>query len=387
MALQGNVEDYDQSIIKTLREHKKWSRRELAEKSGITQQTILNVEQNRYPASLSTITSLIHALGIDFSRYVNISHRYKSTILDEHNIILDPNFDHSIRFYQYHGYYIGHLYIGEPIDNLRLARLPYFNVFTYVLSGRLDLNIDGEDFSITPHKCISLSGLSQRTVTIKERCSLVIILKNKCKLPHSHNPLEDLSTILKSYPKNINSDKDVSICKEDMDFSFIKHLRNSKNMSLDTMAEASGLSTSAISLIENNKRAPSLATISAISNVLNETTVNLFTLAQKIPTCLNVPEPRNQHIITNSQLGLRYNYLTYHEDTEITSNPDNSFCLELHIPIAGEMDISVEDGDFTVCPGKVMAFDNMRPHQYMPKRGYTGLSIELPKSKITTEHH
>ena len=64
MNLNNNVDEYDQSIIRQIREGKKWSRRELAEKSGITQQTILNVEQNRFPASLSTLTALTDALGI-----------------------------------------------------------------------------------------------------------------------------------------------------------------------------------------------------------------------------------------------------------------------------------------------------------------------------------
>ena len=385
MKPQGNVEDYDQSIIKELREKKKWSRRELAEKSGITQQTILNVEQNRFPASLSTITSIIDALEIDFSRYVNISHRYKSAILQESNIVLDTEIDHSIRFYEYNGFFIGNFIVNDTVYEQHLARLPHFNIFTYVISGCIDLNIDGDNYTVGPNECISLSGLSKRNVSIRENCNTVTILKNKCNPYHSHSPLEDLSTVIELYPRHIDSEKEISICKEDMDFSFIKFLRHTKNMSLDSLAEAAGLSTSAISLIENNKRAPSLASISTISAALKETTINFFTMAQKIKTKQADAIEYNNHLITNTEHGIKYNFLRYDQETILQSNSSHPFCLELHMPVEGEMTVSIEDGDFEIRPGNVLAFDGMRPHTYKPKKGYVGLAVELPKDKIIAE--
>ncbi len=387
MKPQGNVEDYDQSIIKTLREKKKWSRRELAEKSGITQQTILNVEQNRFPASLSTITALIQALDIDFSKYVSLSHRFKSAMLEVNDIKLDSEIDHSIKFYEYNGYYIGIISVGQPVDDICLARLPYFNVFTYAIDGSFNVNIDGEDYSVMPNECISLSGLSKRVTTVKDHCKVITILKNKCNFHHNHNPLEDLATILETYPKHLDSEKEISICKDDMDFSFIKFLRNTKNMSLDTLAEAAGLSTSAISLIENNKRAPSLATISALSTVLNETTVNLFTMAQKIPTTVNKSEYKGSTLVTETNHNLHFHLLKCDQhNKELFSDPNHPFCLELHVPLEGKMTVSIEDGEFEIQPGDVLAFDGMRNHSYKFEKGYTGIAIDLPKENIMIEH-
>ena len=387
MKSQGNVEDYDQSIIKTLRENKKWSRRELAEISGITQQTILNVEQNRFPASLSTITSLIQALGIDFSRYVNISHRYKSAILKDHPLEYTFHPNHDLKFYEYNGYLLGNCILADPVINLQLTQQPYFNVFTYVISGSIELNIDGETYTINPNECISYSGLTSRTLTTTANCQFIIIYRNKCKIQHTPNPLEELPILLQSYEKRFKNEKDVKICKEEMDFSFIKYLRNIKNMSLDTLAEASGLSTSAISLIENNKRAPSLATISAISSVLEENTVNFFTLAQKIPTTLIKSEQRSDNYMhAKTDDGIKFNYVEYNEaDGEIKSEENHLFCLEIHVPISGEMLVEVEDGSFNIKPGTTLAFDGMRQHSYKPKGQYTGLYIELPKANIIAE--
>ena len=104
MKHQNSVDEYDQSVIRAIREERKWSRRELAERSGITQQTILNVEQNRFPASLSTLTAITEALGMNFTEYVELSHRCKTTIIDQRKLKVEPYSGYCLLSYEYNDY-------------------------------------------------------------------------------------------------------------------------------------------------------------------------------------------------------------------------------------------------------------------------------------------
>ncbi len=397
MKHQNSVDEYDQSIIRTIREDKKWSRRELAERSGITQQTILNVEQNRFPASLSTLTAITESLGISFSEYVKLSHRCKTKLVNQKDLRVEPYSGYMILTYEYNDYIILHLDINESFDDIYMSQLPYFDIITYVLSGTLDMKIDDELHSIPAKHSLSYSGLSSRSFSCKGHCNFISILKRKSETAHHYNPLNELTSILELYTQQAVSRKPIPVNSDNMDFTIIKQLRNLHNMSLEKLADDSGMSTSAISLIENNKRAPSLATLSSIASVLGDTPVNLYYLAKKCETSSTEPA-KNEEMFKHTKItvddtvidDIMFNFMSNTTGDEIAFGKlvNHPFCMEAQIPTSGELIMVVEDEEYTVKPGQMLVFDGSRPHKYRVSSDYNGLIVRIPKSKhARTDNH
>ncbi|MBN2843057.1 MAG: transcriptional regulator, partial [Sedimentisphaerales bacterium] len=379
------------SVIRQIREGKKMSRRALAEKSGITQQTILNVEQNRFPASLSTLAAITDALGISFNKYVELSHRCKTVVLDQNKIKPEPYSGYSVISYEYNDYILLHLQTNEGFQDVSMSQMPYFDVITYVLQGKLDIMVDGESYTVNENQAMSYSGLANRAISSSGPCNIVSILRRKNNTNHHYNPMSELAAVLESYEKMSVSKKPSTVNSDNMDFTILKQLRLMHNMSLEMMSEESGMSTSAISLIENNKRAPSMATLSAIASVLGDTPVNLFQLARKCPTKSYDRSISERALANNGFMvydttvdNIMFNFVnkvTINEFGQLTNHP---FCMEVQIPVTGSLAMEVDGVLYPVKPGQVLAFDGSRSHKYKMSDDYTGLMIRIPKNKTSS---
>lgn len=388
MRSQNNVDEYDQSVIRQIREGKKMSRRALAEKSGITQQTILNVEQNRFPASLSTLAAITDALGITFNEYVELSHRCKTVVLDQNKLKPEPYTGYSVISYEYNDYILLHLQTNDGFTDVSMSQMPYFDVITYVLDGKLDIMIDGEAYTIGKNQAMSYSGLANRAISSTGSCNVVSILRRKNNTNHHYNPMAELASVLESYEKMSVSRKPGTVNSDNMDFTILKQLRLMHNMSLEMMSEESGMSTSAISLIENNKRAPSMATLSAIASVLGDTPVNLFQLARKCPN-KSYDRVLNERAYANNGFtvydttvdNIMFNFVEKATISELGNLTNHPFCMEVQIPVTGLLNMEVDGVLYPVKPGQVLAFDGSRSHRYKMSEDYTGLMVRIPKTK------
>lgn len=387
MRNQNSVDEYDQSVIRAVREEKRWSRRELAEKSGITQQTILNVEQNRFPASLSTLTAITEALGINFTEYIELSHRCKTSIIDHSQLKVEPYSGYCLLSYEYNDYIVLQFDINEPFDKIFMSQLPYFDIVTYVLDGTLKMSIDDKEYLLKPNHAIKYSGLTSRYFSCDDRCNFLSVLKRKPHTQHHYNPSNELQNVLESYTRQAISNKPVPVNPDNMDFTIIKQLRNMHCMSLEKLAEESGMSTSAISLIENNKRAPSLATLSSIAGVLGNTPVNLYHLAKKCST--EVFEPvENKTLFSAEDFTLHdtnvdnimFNFFRTKDRFSFGQLVKHPFCIEVQVPVTGTLSMDIEEESYSVRPGQMLVFDGNRQHKYSISESYKGLIIRIPKT-------
>ena len=292
--------------------------------------------------------------------------------------------------YELNDYIILCVSIDKAFTPTFLTCLPYFDLATYVLSGTLDIDIDDKSYSLSERQAASYSGLSNRYISSKGPCSFITILRKKGLTHYFYNPLNEYKTILEAYIKQHTSNKKPKINSDNMDFTIIKQLRNMKDLSLERLAEESGMSTSAISLIENNKRAPSLSSMSAIASVLGDTPVNLYHLAKKIETTIYTSKHNDKinkkdlkfdvyDLVINDVM---FNFITTSEEEfEFGQLKNHPFCMEIQIPIEGTLTMTIEDEQYTVNKEQLMVFDGNRPHKYKISDKYKGIIIRVPKNK------
>ena len=176
------------------------------------------------------------------------------------------------------------------------------------------------------------------------------------------------------------------------DFSVLRTLRRKLNLTLEDLAEASGLSYPTIASIETNKTFPTLKTIDAIATVLKIPAGKLVSLAAHHVTQVRQTEPVHAQVLKDSGINLEKINVALFDGLKIfraiagsgqTINSmklhENCDCHELCYCLGGSIEVVIEDNVYRVNANDVILFDGSFNHEYTAMSETEYLVIHIPK--------
>jgi transcriptional regulator with XRE-family HTH domain len=156
----------------------------------------------------------------------------------------------------------------------------------------------------------------------------------------------------------------------------LKKYRESRNLSLDKLSQATGVSKGMLSQIENGNANPSISTLLKIANGLKMSFTTL--LKERKPAVLVVDNARMEPVLADGgkcrihplfpfESGKRFEI--YYFEMEPGSHRVSEKCLvdnvaEYVFVQQGRLKITVDGNDSTVHAAQSMAFDASRRHEY-----------------------
>jgi len=182
------------------------------------------------------------------------------------------------------------------------------------------------------------------------------------------------------------------------DFSILRVLRRKQNLTLEELAQVSGLSYPTIASIETNKAFPSLKTIDAIATALKTPAGKIVSLAEYKTSQKCRTETVHAEVLKNSGINLEkinvanfdglkifratvkngevVNSMKLHEDCD---------CHEICFCLYGSIEIRVKDDIHLLNSDDVIIFDGCLDHEYTAISKAEYLVIHLPKGSIFIE--
>lgn len=156
----------------------------------------------------------------------------------------------------------------------------------------------------------------------------------------------------------------------------LRELRRRRDLSVRELAARSGISHSAISLIEREKMSPSIDTLGAILDALGTTLTGFFSDLQ--PSVAYTPfyaandlvEIGKADAISYRMIGINYpnrSLLMLHETYAVGADTGKAFshnAQEAGMVIRGKIELTVGDQCRTLAKGDAYYFDSKIPHRF-----------------------
>jgi transcriptional regulator with XRE-family HTH domain len=154
----------------------------------------------------------------------------------------------------------------------------------------------------------------------------------------------------------------------------IRELRQLRGLTLQTLAEASGLSTSMLSLVERGRAAPSIGSLIVIASSLGVTMTDLIAVGvdceEKI--VVRASEARiveaAQHVIRkllreDHSRGVSIAVNEYAPHTGSAEHPISHEGFEYGFVLEGELTVEIEGAKYLLQPGDLVAYSSRRKHK------------------------
>jgi transcriptional regulator with XRE-family HTH domain len=173
-------------------------------------------------------------------------------------------------------------------------------------------------------------------------------------------------------------------------FKILRVLRNRLNLTLEQLAERSGLTYATVAALENNKAQPSLKTLSAIAGALEISTSSLVRLAesrqvqrrrskfehapeldhasQGLEKCRIARYAQGKLIRISAEAGDCVHVMGIHEDV-----------LEFCYVLSGCVSLVIDGTPHDLCADDTMLFDGLLDHAYLQKEKGEYLTVHIPK--------
>ncbi|NLH15472.1 MAG: helix-turn-helix domain-containing protein [Phycisphaerae bacterium] len=178
------------------------------------------------------------------------------------------------------------------------------------------------------------------------------------------------------------------------DFTVIRVLRRKRSMTLNKLAQLSGLTYPTVETVETNKTMPSLKTLDAIAGALQMSTSSLVGLAERrlvqrrraqlgnsmalrnpmegLETCMVAVYDKAKMIRVRSEKGEKVHVMDLHEEC-------NEFCYIL----SGKVELRVADRIYRLGEDETIFFDGILDHSYTAIEKAEYVTVHIPKdSKI-----
>ena len=178
------------------------------------------------------------------------------------------------------------------------------------------------------------------------------------------------------------------------DFSVIRVLRHKRSMTLNKLAQQSGLTYPTVETVETNKTMPSLKTLDAIAGALQMSTSSLVALAERrlvqrrraqlgdsmairnpmqgLETCMVAVYDKAKIIRVRSEKGEKVHVMDLHED-----------CSEFCYILSGKVELRIAERLYRLGEDETIFFDGVLDHSYTAIEKSEYVTIHVPKdSKI-----
>lgn len=174
------------------------------------------------------------------------------------------------------------------------------------------------------------------------------------------------------------------------DFSVINTLRKKLNLTLQKLAETSGLTYPTVETIETNKKFPSLRTLDALAGALRITTSELIGMAEKRLVQKRVAQKIVNEKLNSQKQGLNDWALAIFDKAKVL-RVDAAKNAAIHYPelhdesheicyvLTGKLAIQVGDQEYVLNKNEVLLFDGMLDHKYNVLEDGEFLAIHIPK--------
>jgi transcriptional regulator with XRE-family HTH domain len=180
------------------------------------------------------------------------------------------------------------------------------------------------------------------------------------------------------------------------DFSIIKSLRKRRNLTLEKLAESSGLTYSTVTGIESQKTNPSLKTLDSIAAALHISTSTLVALAEKrrvqireaksldpekekgpligLDKCKVAQYDKGKMFRVTAKKGEVIQVMGLHDDC-------NEFCYV----IRGLVHLRIENQAYELQQDKTILFDGILDHCYTAIEDCDFITVHMPKDNQIIE--
>lgn len=154
----------------------------------------------------------------------------------------------------------------------------------------------------------------------------------------------------------------------------IRELRVQRNLTLQALAERTGLSSSMLSLVERGKTSPSIGTLVAISSALNVHMTDLFddrTVEEGEPVVRVEDQPvyvtgegvQRRVVRTDDEHGIELVFNEYEPGTGSGGELVHHEGYEYGIVLEGKLTVEVNGNTFELRPGDCISYDSHLPHR------------------------
>lgn len=154
----------------------------------------------------------------------------------------------------------------------------------------------------------------------------------------------------------------------------LRELRRQQGLSLRALAEKSGLSANTLSLIENGKTSPSVATLQQIALALNIPITAFFEVqVNRDPVIFTKKENRNPTPFSHGKLeelgdlgneGIQPFVVTFEPGTDSGPQPLSHEGNEFIYCLSGRVIYNVIGSEYTLEPGDSLLFSSKLPHTW-----------------------
>lgn len=156
--------------------------------------------------------------------------------------------------------------------------------------------------------------------------------------------------------------------------SRIRQLRIQRGMTLQTLAEATGLSASLLSLVERGKTSPSIGTLVSVSSALG---VHMSDLVAQPGTGIrhplvpyaaqarySTPNGGERRIVADDRVrGLEIAVNDFIEGGESAASPLHHGGYEYGLLLSGELTVTLGEETIVLAPGDMVSYDSNIPHR------------------------
>ena len=379
------MDNFDFTILRELRKRKGFSQAQLSESCNITVQTISALEKGRYTPSLSTITSIAKALEVDFSELLSCACLSEPKIVACSNLEFTGSEHNHCKVFDFNTMFVlkSDYIPGEEYCN---QLFPLYDL--YVTSGcgkYLEVKIDGVKYGVDKSTVIYHDGMSCRVAKIDKPCQTIVIAIPRSRIFSSifENSVEkviELAQEIRPSEKPLNG----------LDFSVLKLIRAARKMSIEALAEKSGVSEQAISDIEQNKRAPILSTVASIARALKISISDFMDFTwRREPKVYDFAklEERRETVsgqVTAGRIMLKNIVLDYARNDDgkavTIEAPADPFKEIVVIPLKGQIETIIDGRTYIYGPGHALQYHCNKPRYFKCSAGFEMIVIRRLKN-------
>lgn len=158
--------------------------------------------------------------------------------------------------------------------------------------------------------------------------------------------------------------------------NYIRTLRAKRSLTLQSLAEKTGLSSSMLSLVERGKASPSIGTLVAIASALGVHMSSLFDAdmdragdliirVDDQPVYVTSSGVRRRLIRTDQARGVELVFNDYEPGTESSNNPVHHAGFEYGVVLKGRLIVEVGGERYEVKQGDCISYDSTVPHKIL----------------------
>lgn len=156
----------------------------------------------------------------------------------------------------------------------------------------------------------------------------------------------------------------------------LRRARLQHRLTLQQLAERTGLSVSMLSLIERGQSSPSIGSLVAICDALGTSMSQLFDGLEHAGAG-TVTRHEEQHVFTTEEgvqrrillhlpdLGVEFAENAYEPGSQSAARPVHHAGIEFGLLVSGRLEVHVGKEVFQLWPGDVIQFESERPHLFV----------------------